>query len=299
MPTRDEQGPSAFALNIWRKIGSFVAQSSARALIGAVAVAGVVGIYSYAKGLGKIEFVLLLVAIVAIALLSIGLYGFLRLLPLMKWRGLTETTDLSSFTEENKNSRYMPEEILKRNGIRDLAVMGNGCSKWTMYVARQLAITQFSNIRRANSGAIRFLACCPKALSEREGTPSDLAWMKQKAAHNAKSLLQLRDFKRSTEAQGGRFEIRTYKHLATLRLIIINEQQCIVGHYKEDGTGQSFDTPLMVFECVNKKGWGFGHAFRRLFEHEWYRSKEPTEEEWKTMEVLASQLVSPALGYPG
>lgn len=220
--------------------------------------------------------------------------------PLRKWKNLTPVTDLIGFEERNEGSCWMPDKILERKDIRDLAVMGNGCSKWTICnddVEEALVVQKLGEIRRQYNDAIRFLASCPKSLSERTGERDEVLWMRKKAIHNAKSLLKLREFKRRTESSGGRFEIRTYKHLATLRLIVINKVECIVGHYREDGRGQSFDTPLMIFRCMNPTEWGFGHAFSRLFDHEWYRAAEPTDAEWAFMEKLAREPSPTDLGY--
>jgi hypothetical protein len=220
---------------------------------------------------------------VAAAFLSV--FTFLRFRPLAKWDDLSNITDLTGFEKINKQSAYMPDKILEQQNISSLLVMGNGCSKWTRQPKKDAEIIDaFIRIRRGN-GTIRFMASCPIHLSERDHEPNI-----NKERKNAASLLKLREFKDRSKAAGGKFEIRTYKHVATLRLIILNETECIVGHYQEDGNGDSFDTPLLIFHHNHENKWGFGSAFKRMFESEWHRALEPTEDEWRKMMQLLKDI---------
>jgi hypothetical protein len=223
-------------------------------------------------------------AVIAISgsALGMAIYAVWRLLPLRGWLELTQTTDLVGFERANKDSPYMPSKILEREEITHLWVMGNGCSKWTKLVPHRTAVAKFKQIRRGG-GKIRFLASCPVKLNN----TGDQA-KREKAKKNADSLLVLRKFKSETDSAGGTFEIRTYKHTATLRLIIVDEEECIVGHYTESGIDDSLDTPLLIFSRTNDNPWGFGHAFHRLFDSEWHRAGEPTADEWTQMEQLRS-----------
>lgn len=202
------------------------------------------------------------------------------------WEDLTPVTGLTKFEERNQNSPYMPSQILARPSIASLSVMANGCSKWTRLVPAAEARNKFKRMVDQNR-PIQFLASCPIHLSK-TGDPAKIA----KAIKNAKSLLLLKGIREETGASTASFGIRTYKHTATIRLIIIDGKECVVGHYKEGGDGDSLLTPLLIFECNDEKEWGFGHAFFRLFNSEWHRSSEPTTEEWKEIDVLASQGVS-------
>jgi hypothetical protein len=236
----------------------------------------------YLLGLSWITIVIASAIVTVAGILIFGGYIFWHLLPLRKWANLTRITDLIGFEEVNKNSDYMPREILGRQNIRGLSVMGNGCGKWTREVEHHTAVDAFRRMRSAG-GSVRFLASCPIHLNEINDE-----YKIMKAKKNARSLLLLREFREDTKSSRGTFEIRTYKHVATLRLIILNETDCIVGHYQEDGNADSFDTPLLIFHHSHDNEWGFGGAFRRLFESEWYRATEPTPEEWKKMEELAT-----------
>jgi hypothetical protein len=247
--------------------------------LGAVVGAAVLSRFA---GLGAFDIAIILAGAAILALLIGWLHAYKRLLPLRKWRELTETTDLTAFEKANEYSPYMPEKIFERQVITKLWVMGNGCGKWSRKVAASTARAKVREIRGKFGGEIRFLASCPVVLSE-----SDDEAKKIKARLNADSLLRLKQLGEQTGGLGEKFSIRTYKHLATLRLIILNDADCIVGHYKEDGLGNSLETPLMIFRRTNENEWGFGHAFHRLFDHEWRRAKEPTPDEWKKMEQLA------------
>jgi hypothetical protein len=178
----------------------------------------------------------------------------------------------------------MPNKILERDNINFLQVFGNGCSKWTMKVGEATAIDSFKQIRRGG-GTVQFLASCPIYLSEISDESKRL-----KAKKNATSLLKLRDFAERTKSAGGKFTIKTYKHVATLRLIILNETDCILGHYQEDGDGDSLDTPLLLFHHNHENKWGFGSAFKRMFESEWHRATEPTVEDWEKMKQLRDRV---------
>jgi hypothetical protein len=263
----------------------FVLQSVVRSLIGAAAITVFIALYALARSFSWSEVAIVVAAIVvavaAITLLAIGLYNFFRLRPLAKWRELTSITDLTNFEKANKESPFMPIKIFQRDNIRDLSVMGNGCSKWTRKIDKDTAVAKFKKIRNAN-GSVRFLVSCPIHLSDNSDER-----MKKKAKWNAKSLTVLREFQSETRDERGKFEIRTYKHLATLRLIILNGEECIVGHYQEEGIGESLLTPLLIFWRNDQNQWGFGHAFRRLFESEWNRAAVPTADEWKTIEELS------------
>jgi len=173
----------------------------------------------------------------------------------------------------------MPNKILSRRNVTKLYAMGNGCSKWTR-VSSTAAIDAFLQIRQGG-GDIRFLASCPIQLSQ---LPDEAK--RKKAKKNAASLLKLRSFAEQSKFAGGSFEIKTYKHVATLRLIIVNETECIVGHYQEDGDGDSFDTPLLIFNHTYDNRWGFGGAFRRMFDSEWRRAVMPSAEDWKAIEEI-------------
>jgi hypothetical protein len=255
-----------------RTFAWFTASTVAAAIVTAIATA--------LWNLGWL-WVLLVANIATLSLLSYFAMWIARpLFPLRHWRTLTETTDLVDYAAANKESEYMPSPILERELIRHLCVMGNGCGKWTRKVAPALARRTFEAIRRRN-GSVRFMASCPVNLAA-----TDDARQKAKAIRNAKSLLALRELEKETTQSGGLFEIRTYKHLATLRLIIVNDNECIVGHYQEDGIGDSLDTPLLVFRCNDENDWGFGHAFRRLFESEWNRAVPPSDSEWIEIERL-------------
>lgn len=220
---------------------------------------------------------------VFIFLIAVNLaYDRWQAAPLRRWEKLTETTDLIGFAEKNSQSEYMPAKIFERAVVRDLAVMGNGCGKWARSISNAVAREKFRAIQAAR-GRVRFLASCPIYLS---GTGESEKI--EKAKKNAKSLLILKEFRDSIVAAGGNFEIKTYKHLATLRLIILDKNECIVGHYQEDGVGESLDTPLLVFKGDEANEWGFKHAFVRLFDSEWHRAVEPTDDEWEAISNISN-----------
>ena len=238
---------------------------------------------AYFAGLGPLWIALICAFVLAIGLSFITYRANAHLTRLRKWSGLTGITDLVDFAQSNKSSDYMPAIVLSRDSVKNLSVMGNGCGKWVHKVDGATARQKFRAMRAAN-GTIRFLASCPIHLA----LCGDDEIMK-KAYKNAESLVELRKRQQGSGGVGGRFEIRTYKHLATLRLIIIDDRECIIGHYQEDGIGDSIDTPLLVFRCNDENEWGFGHAFRRLFESEWNRSSEPTAAEWEEIEKLGKE----------
>jgi hypothetical protein len=218
-----------------------------------------------------------LVLLVTAVLFTIHRNARISFLP--NWQKLTEVTDLAGFEERNIESKYMPNKILARPNVIKLFAMGNGCSKWTR-IGSTAAIDSFRQIRKGG-GDIRFLASCPIHLSQISDETK-----RKKAKRNAESLTKLRTFAEQSRSAGGIFEIRTYKHVATLRLIIVNDTECVVGHYQEDGDGDSIETPLLVFNHTNDNRWGFGGAFRRMFDSEWHRATVPTAEEWKKIEEL-------------
>jgi hypothetical protein len=224
--------------------------------------------------------------------LAFGIYVYRKLLPLRKWSELTDATDLTNFERAIEFSPYMPRELFEREAITKLWVMGNGCGKWTRKVEANTARSKIIEIRAKADGQIRFLASCPVHLSQRVKEPSNLSEQAKeairiKARENADSLIMLRRLADRTGGLGGNFQIKVYKHTATLRLIILNDQDCIIGHYKETGLGNSLESPLLIFRRIIDNEWGFGHAFHRLFDHEWNRAKEPTDEEWEMMKELA------------
>ncbi len=253
----------------------------ARYLVGLPIVsAGVSAGLGFFGGLGWIAISIIASIVALAAALLVGIYILLHLLPLRNWAECTIITDLIGFEKRNVESAFMPSKILERDNISVLQVMGNGCSKWTIPIADAMAVKSFRQIRNGG-GEIHFLASCPVYLSELD----DRTKIK-KAKRNATSLLKLFDFAEKSKAAGGTFEIRTYKHTATLRLIILNESECIVGHYQEDGNADSIDTPLLIFHHNHENKWGFGGAFRRVFESEWHRAQPPTPEEWRKMREL-------------
>ena len=245
--------------------------------IAAAVIVGVLALY----GLYAIAIVIaVLVVSVGVA---VGSYSYWHLLRLRKWSELTDVTDLTNFEVENELSPYMPQEILQREAITKLWVMGNGCGKWSRKVTAAVLHAKVKIIRSRGDGEIRFLASCPLELYK----TGDEA-KKIKAIDNADSLMRLRQLGRQTGGLGGNFQIKTYKHTATLRLILLNDADCIVGHYQEDGIADSLKSPLLVFRRTSENEWGFGHAFHRLFVSEWHRATEPDPGEWTEIEKLAS-----------
>jgi hypothetical protein len=250
-----------------------------RALILFAASALFSGIMAVAAGLGWLVFVAgTLPIFLILVLLYLGVMNFWHLRPLRRWQNIYKDTGLVGFEKKNESSAYMPSQIFERKNVKSLSVMGNGCSKWTRDVPDSKATPKLKQIRE--KGPIRFLASCPVKLMK------DHPNRATKAKSNAESLLKLLDYKEQTRNASYPFEIRTYKHLATLRLIILNDAECIVGHYKEEAEGDSRETPLLIFDCKDDDEWGFGHAFQRLFNSEWNRAKEPTSDEWEFMKRL-------------
>jgi len=257
---------------------------------GALVSAAVLGIGKFAAGLEWVTVILATSGVMVFAALFSLYLGQRRLghrqqilEPLLHWQDLAKFTDLADYREKNSESEFMPQKIFERPLIKDLAVMGNGCGKWARSVSNDLARTKFRQIQ-AEKGKVRFLASCPIYLFGCESKEE-----KDKAVKNAKSLMILKEFHDDLRKLGGTFEIKLYKHLATLRLIIVDENECIVGHYQEDGVGESLDTPLLIFRGSEGGDWGFKHAFLRLFESEWHRARSPDEKEWARIQKIAKE----------
>jgi hypothetical protein len=269
---------------IWRDDLSFqrLATRFALGVVGSIGTTVGAGVISYFIGLSALAVASISAVVAITCLLAYGIYVYRRLLPLRKWGELTDTTDLTDFEKANEFSPYMPDKIFEREIITKLWVMGNGCGKWSRTVAANIARAKLREIRAKTGGEIRFLASCPIVLSE-SGDDAK----RKKAYLNADSLVRLRKLAEQTGGLSEKFEIRTYEHTATLRLIILNDADCILGHYQEDGLGNSLETPLLIFRRVNKNEWGFGHAFHRLFDHEWRRAKVPSADDWKLIDQLA------------
>jgi hypothetical protein len=288
---------SAANRNAAQPIGSSIGNLTKQFLIGSVssifAAACVAGV-SYIWGYSWFVIAGVFAAVVAVGLavlLIIFCIEILFLRKLRKWSDLTDVTDLADFESANQFSPYMPAKIFERENITKLWAMGNGCGKWTRKVAPNMAHAKFLEIRTKSDGDIRFLASCPIYLSQRAKDDLTLSQqakeaMKVKACDNADSLIRLRGFAEQTGGLGGNFQIKVYRHTATLRLIILNDRDCIVGHYKETGLGNSLESPLLIFLKMIDNEWGFGHAFHRLFDSEWHRAFELTSEDWNKMKEL-------------
>lgn len=264
----------------------------AKGFVGSIGTAVGAATISHLFGLSVLHIAIVFAVVATSGFFLLAFWIYRKFIPLQKWSELTDVTDLTDFERANEDSPYMPTGIFEHEIITKLWVMGNGCGKWTRKVAPNTARTKLKEIRAKADGQIRFLASCPVYLNQHAEEDLNLSQqvkeaMKIKAKENADSLIRLRGLAEQTGGLGGNFEIKVYKHTATLRLIILNDRDCILGHYKETGLGDSLESPLLIFRRIIDNEWGFGHAFHRLFDHEWRRAKEPTSEEWVIMRELS------------
>lgn len=213
---------------------------------------------------------------------------------LQKWNRIEEATELVDFTDRHLQSDYAPKAIAERENLSSLRVLGNGCSKWTATIPAVVRVAMAKQISN-NDGYIKFIASCPvflnamandqEFLEKYEPLGLSVDWLRAKSRKNAQSILKLRETRIDACLTEEEFQIRTYKSLASLRIVIVNEQEYIVGHYQESATADSKDSPLIVFARDPLNDWGFGAGFSRVFEEVWLDSERPTDEEWAMFEA--------------
>lgn len=235
---------------------------------------------------------------------TIALFYFVKVyIRLKKWKNIEHDTDLVGFSPRNKDSDYHPKKIWSRDDLVSLDVLANGCSKWTREIADSILLDSVQKIV-GRDGKIRFIASSPEFLAKmatdqtflnlHEHHGIDRDWLNRKARSNASSLNKLLRLKRELGASDDCFDIKTYQHLATLRVIVVNGDECILGHYQKSAAGDSNYSPLLLFRNDRSTEWGFGSGFKRLFDDQWkiserislqsekvFRKMEDTEREEK------------------
>lgn len=181
------------------------------------------------------------------------------------WR----STGLRSYTKALSTSKYHPAILMPRiySGVDFL---GHGASKWTDSI--KLFDQMLMRIRRqGRDRRARFLLLDPRKADSRQ----------EECNKRLKSLLRMHAL---SETHPGVLEIRTYNQNPQFRLVFINSESLVIGHYKAY-TADSSDSPQIEFDST--VDWSFHTPFREYFDELWANSRILTEEDWREFKTLA------------
>lgn len=199
------------------------------------------------------------------ALLCIVIAAYLLV---QKWV-MRHSSGLRSYSGRLSTSKFHPNTLMPKISS-SLDFLGHGGSKWTSNSAA------FDNMlvrirKHGREQRARFLLLDPR---------EDASWPEE-SNKRIKSVLRLQSFLAKFPTT---LELRLYKHDPQFRLVFVNSEYVVVGHYNAY-KGNSSDSPQLEFDSA--KEWSFHSPFKEYFDELWLESSEVGEADWAQLLELA------------
>ena len=233
---------------------------------------GVVGNLVYDSYVKDVPISQLLSGLVAVAPLSVftALVSIViaTYLLIQKWV-MRHSTGLRSYSGRLSTSKFHPNTLMPKISS-SLDFLGHGGSKWTSNATA--FDDMLGRIRKHGRGQrARLLLLDPR---------EDASWPAE-SNKRIRSILRLRVF---LEKFPTTLEVRLYKHDPQFRLVFVNSEYLVVGHYNAY-TANSSDSPQLEFDSAQE--WSFHSPFKEYFDELWIESSAVAEADWVQLIELA------------